>query len=181
MAKAPDLSPLGDVVPEKVLYAMRKAHEMLSKLGVRHALVGGLAVGAHGYPRNTKDVDFIVGEEAFNHHEGGIVTTREGVPLKIGRVAVDPISISEDEKHLAAALDTPLIVDGMPVAPVEALVYMKLKSPRLKDAADVVELLRTGIEAKAILRYLETNAPGLLSKFDDLVKKAGEQDDSGEA
>lgn len=39
--------------------------EALTSLGVRHALVGGLAVGVHGHPRATKDIDFIVGAEAF--------------------------------------------------------------------------------------------------------------------
>ena len=100
MPKAPDLSPLGDIVPEKILQAMRIAHEMLSKLGVRHALVGGLAVGIYGHPHNTRDVDFLVGDEAFHHSEGGIVTTRSGVPLQINGVTVDSIWVALHEKHL---------------------------------------------------------------------------------
>jgi hypothetical protein len=47
--------------------ALSVASATLSELGVRHALVGGLAVGAWGYPRNTRDIDFLVGEEAFVH------------------------------------------------------------------------------------------------------------------
>lgn len=56
---------LARVVAPKVLQDALTTSELLRTLGVRHALVGGLAVGLHGHPRATKDVDFIVGEEAF--------------------------------------------------------------------------------------------------------------------
>ncbi len=62
-AVTPDLSSVEGVVAPGVLDAMRRASEVLTRLGVRHALVGGLVVGAHGYPRATKDVDFLVGDE----------------------------------------------------------------------------------------------------------------------
>jgi len=66
----PDLRLLEHVVAPRVLAAMRSASRALSSLGVRHAVAGGLAVGAHGYPRNTRDVDLLVGDEAFERHEG---------------------------------------------------------------------------------------------------------------
>ena len=34
--------------------------------GVEYVLIGGLAVGAHGYPRATKDVDIVPSPEASN-------------------------------------------------------------------------------------------------------------------
>ncbi|MBI2931217.1 MAG: hypothetical protein HYY16_06170 [Planctomycetes bacterium] len=125
-------------------------------------------------------MDFIVGDEAFRHHEGGIITTREGVPLNLGGVAVDPISVMENEIALVAALDHPRVVDGIPLVSIDGLIYMKLKSPRLKDAADVVELLRAGVDPTAVRESLEASAPALVAKFNALVKKAGEEDDSGE-
>jgi hypothetical protein len=54
----------------------------LDHLGIRHALAGGLAVGAHGYIRATVDVDFLVGEEAFEHHVQ-LVTFKSGVPIEV--------------------------------------------------------------------------------------------------
>lgn len=50
---------------------------MLANAGIRHALVG--ALGANAYrsrPRTTEDIDFLVGDEAFQRHEGGFVTMR---------------------------------------------------------------------------------------------------------
>ncbi|HSN99340.1 MAG TPA: hypothetical protein VLS89_13685, partial [Candidatus Nanopelagicales bacterium] len=70
----PDLSLLEGIVAPRVLDALRAASQQLTRVGIRHALVGGLAVGAHGHPRATKDVDFLVGDEAFAHHGGGLVT-----------------------------------------------------------------------------------------------------------
>src|SRR5688500_17073261 len=69
----PDLSLLQDVVTLKVLDALKLASEALTKARVRHVVIGGLAVAANGYPRNTQDVDFLVGAEAFEHHAGGLV------------------------------------------------------------------------------------------------------------
>ena len=54
----------------------------------------------------------------------------------------------------------------MPVVPLTALVYMKLKAGRQKDLADVVELLKRGeIDLDLVDRYLEKHAPGLMRKW----------------
>ena len=49
-SKLPDLKLVEAVVAPRITQAMRTASAQLSKVGIRHALVGGLAVGAHGYP-----------------------------------------------------------------------------------------------------------------------------------
>jgi len=88
----PDPSLLEGVVAREVLDALEVASAALGSLGVRHVVVGGLAVGANGFPRATRDVDFLVGEEAFEHHAGGLVTLRAGVPFQVRSVAVDFIA-----------------------------------------------------------------------------------------
>jgi hypothetical protein len=97
-----NLATLEGVVAPRVLDAMRSASVELARLGVRHALVGGLAVGAYGYPRATKDVDFLVGDEAFEHHVGGIVTMKPGIPIQIGGVLVALLSAQPDEGALGS-------------------------------------------------------------------------------
>jgi hypothetical protein len=81
----------------------------LQQAGVRHAIVGGLAVAAHGYGRSTRTVDFLVADEAFEHHPGGIVTMRPGLPIQVSGVLVDFLSIEPHEAHLldAVAVDGP--------------------------------------------------------------------------
>ena len=163
----PDVHLLEGVVAPKVLDAMRAASEPLKNVGIRHIVVGGLAVGAHGYPRATKDVNFLVGDEAFEQHAGGLVTMKPGAPIQVSGVAIDFLSVGADEKHLETAL-----ARSGEVAPAAVLVYLKLKSPRLKDRADVVELLKAGLDAGAVRDYLEANAPMLIPKLEEAVASA---------
>ena len=169
--KTPDLSLLQGSVAEPVLHAMQVASEALSRIGVRHTLVGGLAVGAHGYPRATRDVDFLVGEEAFEHHAGGLVTMKPGVPIQVAGVAIDLLSIGKDEPYLQAALSE-TVVD----APV--LAYLKLKSPRSRDRTDLVELVKAGMELGDVRAYLGAHAPALLPKLEEIVLAARAEEDA---
>jgi hypothetical protein len=152
---------------------MRVASAALKRAGVRHAVIGGLAVGANGFPRATKDVDFLVGEEAFEHHSAGLVTLRAGVPFQVNRVAVDFIAPDADEGFLAAVLSSePGAIMG--AAP---LVYMKLKSPRHKDRTDVIELIKAGIDIEACRSYLAANAPAFSAEFEGAVARAAAESD----
>ncbi|MCC7386554.1 MAG: hypothetical protein IT384_32245 [Deltaproteobacteria bacterium] len=163
----PDLTLLDDVVASKVLEALKLASEALRARNVRHVVVGGLAVGANGHPRATRDVDFLVGDEAFEHH-GKLVTLRSGLPFQVDGVAVDFLCPEPDEPFLEAALAAP------PGSVIEAapLIYMKLKASRMQDRADVVALIKSSLDIETCRSYLRTNAPSLLDRFDDLVAVA---------
>lgn len=143
---------------------------------MRFALAGALAVGAHGHPRATKDVDFLVGPEAFCVHPSGIVTIMPGVPIAVGNVAVDPMSIDPGEEFLIQAIEQAAISEGIPVLPAPALVYTKLKSPRKKDEADIVELVHSGLDVDEVRAYLAQHAPRFVPKFEALVERAEEEE-----
>jgi hypothetical protein len=165
----PDLARLRGVVAPEILDAVEVASRTLREAGIPHALAGGLAVGAHGYPRTTDDVDFLVGDEAFIKHAGGIVTLK--VPLiAVGKVRVDFVSIDpskEEEGQLRSAVLSPPVSEAIPVVPLTALVYMKLKAGRQKDIADLVELLKRGkIETDVMDRYLAEHAPDQLARWE---------------
>lgn len=164
----PDPTLLVDVVAPKVLEALKLASEALIAAKVRHVVVGGLAVGANGYPRATKDVDFLVGAEAFHHHANGLVTMRPEIPFQVNGVAVDLLSPEAGEDFLEATLAAPpgAMMDAPP------LVYMKLKSPRRKDQVDVIEMVKGGIDAKHCREYLAAHAPTFVALFDECVALA---------
>jgi hypothetical protein len=164
----PDPTLLVDVVSPKVLEALRLASEALTLAHVRHVIVGGLAVGAYGYPRATRDVDFLVGAEAFHHHDNGLVTMRPEVPFQVNGIAVDLLSVGAGEQFLEAALAAPpgSIID---IAP---LVFLKLKSPRRKDQVDVIEMIKGGIDTKRCGEYLAAHAPGFVAAFEECVALA---------
>jgi hypothetical protein len=162
----PDPRLLDNVVNALVLAAMRQASDAMKAIGVRHIVVGGLAVGANGYPRATGDVDFLVGDEAFEHHAGGVVTLR--APIQVNGIAVDYLSIGTEEKHLGDAI----AAEPGSFAPAPVLVYLKLKSPRSKDRTDVIELVKAGIDIDRCRAYLAANAPRFVAAFDDAVRAA---------
>jgi hypothetical protein len=168
----PDPSLLDDVVASRVLAAMKAASSALTTLGIRHVVVGDLAVGANGHPRATKGVDFLVGDEAFEHRPGDFVTMKEGVPIQVHGVAIDLLSVQAGEEHLATALEAPM--GSMIEAP--QLVYLKLKSPRQKDRVDVIELIKAGIDVDACRTYLIRHAPALAAMFEATVATAAAEE-----
>ncbi len=172
LVEVPDFRLLEGVVAPRILDAAHAASKALTKANVRHALIGGLAVGAYGYVRATKDVDFLIGEEGFEHGGGLVVTFAPGVPIEINGVAVDVLSdeLVEDE------VEDPIATEGIPIVSVEALIYLKLKAHRRRDKEDVVELLKAGIDEKDVRRFVQEVAPDLLGRLDALADLADEEE-----
>ena len=70
------LHELGTVVAANVIEDAIEIGELLARLGVPHALIGGLAVGLNGFPRATKGVEPIQNDanlrrlrSSFDHEE----------------------------------------------------------------------------------------------------------------
>jgi hypothetical protein len=145
--------------------------QQLEKLGIRFALAGGLAVGVHGYIRATRDVDFLVGEEAFEHH-GLLVTFKAGVPIQVNGIQVDYLSALSLGEHLIKDLEHPSVCDGLPVISIESLIYMKLIARRRQDQLDIIKLLQAGANVRSIRKYLEEYADDQLPLFEELLEEA---------
>jgi hypothetical protein len=165
----PDLTLLEGAVSNKVIAAMKAASIKLKELGIPHLLVGGLAVSAWGYPRGSKDVDFLTGEAAFEQHEGAIVTFASGVPILVGSVVVDYISVTENEDSLRNDLERSKSSAALEVITLEGLIYLKLKAGRRKDQADIEELM-TIHNPEPVRRYLQEVAPEMVDEFDSIVR-----------
>jgi hypothetical protein len=172
MIKKPDLSAALSGVSPKVRRALVASHEALSKAGVPHALVGGIAVGAYGYVRATKDVDWLVGSEAFRF-VGRLVTMREGIPFEYDGVRIDYLSPAAAGEAAAMTASK----DALAVSPVEHIIRQKLKAGRARDQGDIVELLKRGVDGKAVRKYIESAAPQLLLAFDTLAARAASEDE----
>ena len=170
------MKPVADAVSEKVWRAMIDASRTLSSLGIGHALVGGLAIGAYGWPRATRDVDFLVDDGAWSKSESGVVILRAGIPVEAHGISIDTISVRDDERHLLAAIVRAEISEGIPVIAVEALVYLKLASPRSQDRQDVLNLVGAGLDLDRVRRYLDANAPKLSEKFEAIVRTARQEE-----
>lgn len=161
------LEALSEVVAPGVLLDAIETSQRLTELGIPHALIGGLAVGLHGHPRATKDVDFLVGAEAFILTEPIIVYREELAELaRVGEI--DLMGVPPGHEELNGMLALP-VSGQVPVIPVEALVYLKLSANRHQDRADVHALLSAGAELRQLRDYLASYAPELLSRLSEIA------------
>src|SRR2546422_435792 len=166
-----DLKEVFQFVSPRVRDAAIKTADQLNQLGIRHALAGGLAVGAYGYIRATVDVDFLVGEEAFEHY-GSLVAFKAGVPIEVDGVRIDYLSPVSLGPQVEEVLDRPPTSAGLPIVPIEVLIYTKLLAKRRRDLVDVVELVKAGADVKRIRTYLRQCADDLVPTFEGLVNEA---------
>ena len=152
---------------------VRAVSEIFRRNGVRHCLVGGLAVACNGYPRCTDNLDFLVGECAF-HSRDGILYVRPELPIKYKGIRINWVTANSFELPI---VERYLVVpDGgqVPIMPVEPLIVMKLIAQRHKDHADIVELLKRqpGDKIKAIEAFVLEMLPSQVRTFGELVKCA---------
>jgi len=166
-----DLKEVFRFVAPQVREAAVKTAGQLNHLGIRYALAGGLAVGAHGYIRATTDVDFLVGEEAFEH-QGSLVAFKAGVPIEVDGVRIDYLSPISLGRQLEEVLDHPPMNEGLAIVPIEVLIYMKLVAKRRKDLVDVIELVKVGADVNRARDYLRQYANDLVPLFEELVTEA---------
>jgi len=130
--------------------AVREVSKMLSRAGIRHALVGALAANAYrSRPRTTEDIDFLVGDEAFEKHEGGFVTLRVPV-IEFDGIDVDQVPMTDALRVIEDALGQAPVSDGVPIADLETVVVMKLLAGRTQDLADVEDIIASGVDRELL-------------------------------
>lgn len=135
----------------------------LDRHGIEYAVIGAVALTAHGYPRFTADVDIIVTQEGLQvfHRELvglGYRPAFEGARKKLrstlNNVAIELITEGDypgDGKPKPVSFPRPstasVEIEGVRVITLAKLIELKLASgmtapDRLKDLADVQELIK---------------------------------------
>lgn len=160
------VSVLSYIAP-RVRAALIAASRNLTQLGVRHAICGGVAVGAYGHIRATKDVDFLVGDEAFVVKNGlesfapGVTWAVDGIPTDMIRLDSahddDEQRAHHDMRFLEKEIADPFYIvtsEGtpLPLLSPEALITMKLVAHRRKDLDDVRSIIENASTDKATMR-----------------------------
>lgn len=169
--------------------AMRRLTRRLKKAGIPYALVGAMAVNAHGAERTTRDVDVLttadgltrfrtelVGEfyepvegrpRRFREQESGItidilVTGRFPGSGQPGPISFpDPTTASEE-------------IDKVRVLTLPHLLQLKLAARRHADFADVVFLIRTHNLDESFLPQLH---PSVHRDFIECLEEKRREDD----
>jgi hypothetical protein len=157
-------------VEPKVLEVLRDAHQALEKGGIRHALIGGLAVIAHGYERNTIDVDFLVdGDQRQNARDALIAAGFElfhesNDTLQLcGKGAVDVIFALRPATRGMLAAARPTGRQAIPCVGVEGVIGLKIQAymnnPKRvrKEQTDIEAMARANpaLDWGAVKRYAD--------------------------
>ena len=139
--------------------AVREVSKMLSEARIRHALVG--ALGANAYrsrPRTTEDIAFLVGDEAFQTHAGGFVTMRVPV-VEFDGIDVDQVPLTEALRVVEDGLTRASVSEGVPIAPVDTIVVMKLLAGRTQELADVEAIIGSGADREFLRAAVQRTVP----------------------
>jgi len=165
--RAPDLKRALRPVPTYER-AVKTVSKMLADAGIRHALVGALAANAYRHrPRTTEDIDFLVGDEAFQTHEGGLVTMRVPV-IEVDGINVDQVPLTDVLRVVENGLNHPPFSEGVPIAPLEIVVIMKLLAGRTQDLADIEAMIDSGADRERLRASVEKAAPDCLETLERL-------------
>jgi hypothetical protein len=174
--------------------ALRRLTRRLDAEGIPYALLGGLALGRHGYPRLTEDIDLLLapsGLERFHQRligrgyrpafSGAEKTYRDietGVRIEIvttgefpGDGLPKPVAFP-DPADPGVATE----IEGIRVVTLERLIELKLASGmsaphRLRDLADVQDLI---VRLDLDLALAERLDPFVRGAYRDLWEKAHE-------
>lgn len=152
--------------------AVREVSRMLASAGIRHALAG--ALGANAYrsrPRTTEHIDFLVGDEAFQAHPGGFVTMRVPV-VEFDGIAIDQVPLGDALRVLEDGLNRAPVSDGVPIAPLDTIVMMKLLAGRTQDLADVEAIVSSGADRHLLRTAVRQMAPDRLETLERLFDNA---------
>jgi hypothetical protein len=171
---------------DDVHLTMRRVTERLREENIPHAIIGGMAIGLHGFLRVTKDVDLLTTKEGLDRIHARVVG-RGFVPAFSGArkrlrdtttgVDVDIITTGEypgDGKPKAVMFPDPsdsVELDGYTVLSLPRLIEGKIVSGttvdyrQLRDLADVQELIS---ELHLPRSFAEQLDPTVRSEFDRL-------------
>jgi hypothetical protein len=135
---------------------MRRLVKRLEKAAIPYAIVGGMAVNAHGHHRTTADVDVLLSSQGFEEFQRRFVpknyATHEGRPRRFvdrtNEVKVDFLITGRfpgSGKPGPIAYPDPVAVgtriEDASVIDLPTLIQLKLAARRYQDFADVVSLI----------------------------------------
>ena len=168
---------------------LRRLALRLDDEGIAYALLGGLALGEHGYVRMTDDVDVLVTPEGLARFLDrcvgrGYVGTHPGAARAFrdveSRVRIEFLVTGEfpgDGKPKPVAFPDPAVatvVDGVRILPLPHVVELKLASgmsapDRLRDLADVQEVIKARHLDEAFADQLD---PSVQARYRELWRAA---------
>lgn len=183
---------------ERTLQVAERVAEVLEEHGAPSALIGAMALAAHGYPRMTEDVDLATATDPFGvlpqvarvlesedlevnlatpdaqDPLGGVLTvaSSESDPVQVVNF-INPLAPGSSLGADAVAGAVPVEGSRLKVVDLAHLVALKLYAGGPKSVADVTELLDRNPDAdlEALRRLCQTY--GLADDLEAVLSKRG--------
>jgi hypothetical protein len=174
---------------DQVHKTMRRVVKRLEKAGVSYAVVGGMAVNAHGHHRTTGDVDILLTAEGFDEFRRRFVPKNyDTVPKRsrrfvdrTNRIALDvlvaglfpgsgkpgPIAYPDPDR-VSETIENIRVID------LVTLIQLKLAARRHQDFADVVNLISVHHLDES---FLENLHPTLHRDFIECLEEKRREDE----
>jgi hypothetical protein len=87
-------------------------------------------------------------------------------------VDVDQVPLTEGLRALEDGLDRPHLSEGVPIAPLDTIVLMKLLAGRTQDLADVEAILASGADRELLRAAVQKAAPSHAESLERLIVNA---------
>jgi len=160
---------------DPVHQTMRRVADALEAAGIPYAIVGGMAVNAHGHRRTTGDVDFLLtaaGLDAFRKllAVGGFeqvpgrprrfLDRAHNVTFDVLVTGLFPGSGQPGPVAYPDPADVSTEMDGRHVVNLATLIQLKLAARRYQDFADVVNLIGVHSLDESFLDQLHPSVRG---------------------
>jgi hypothetical protein len=169
--------------------AIESLREMAEEEGIPIAVIGGVATVYHGYERYTKDMDIAVSADDFDQvirtcYKYGFELGTPLNPRGINTLWYNGLEIEllqegmfSGDKTNPTALPSPQelgVTSGLGFVDLELWARLKLSANRIKDDADIVEVLKGKgpEEIKKISDYMDKFNPNYARKFQELLHRA---------
>jgi hypothetical protein len=170
----------------------------LKEHDIDYAVIGAVALLAHGYPRFTEDIDLVMtadGLKKFHEELVGlgyvpafpgarkrIRSTVDGVTIEVMTTGEYPGDGKPKPVSMPAPADASTEIDGIRFVTLEKLIELKLASgmsatDRLKDLADVQELIKIRKLGADFALKLD---PSVRAKYRELEEAVRKSDSSQE-
>ncbi len=157
----------------------------LERHGIAYAVIGAIALNQHGYQRFTSDIDLLLTKDGLQRFHDELVGlgyrpafpgARKSFRTTTHNVTVEVITAGEypgDGLPKAVVFADPqevsIPINGIQTLTLAKLIELKIAAGRLKDLADVVELIKLKNLTPEFASQLEASVQG---KFTELYEAA---------
>lgn len=169
----------------------------LERQGIDYSVIGAVALNQHGYRRFTEDIDLLLSADgleafrssllgkgyrpAFNGAMKKFRATEQNVPVEIITSGEYPGDGKPKSVRFPDPAEFSVVIDGIKTIALEKLIELKLASGmtapgRLKDLADVQELIRIKRLDEAFAENLDASVRAKYLELHDGVKQMREQE-----